>query len=79
MSLIVDRAKTETRGPKHRKITQDMLLAAATMARARSETPDQYLERVTHFHLQAKRIKKIEGLEKCSSIKVRKNLIYVLF
>ena len=58
------------RGPRSRKITQDMLLAASTMSRARSETPDQYLERVTHLHLQGKRIKKIEGLEKCSNIKV---------
>jgi len=58
------------RGPKARSITQDMLMASTSMARSRSETPDQYLERVTHFHLQAKRIKRIEGLEKCTNMKV---------
>jgi hypothetical protein len=55
---------------KPKKINQDMLLASTSMVRARSETPDQYLERVTHIHLQSKRIKKIEGLEKCTSMKV---------
>jgi len=50
-------------------ITLDMILSSSSLDRIRSETQDQYLERITHLHLQAKRVKKIGGLEKCPNVK----------
>ena len=53
-----------------RRIKQEMLLAATSLARGKTESADSYLKRVTHLHLQNKRIKYIESLEHCTNIKV---------
>jgi Leucine-rich repeat (LRR) protein len=89
---------------KPRKITQNLLLGAASLTKSSSESTyiyiyiyillislfiylsiflsnifnlsqslsgtEAYLGRVTHLHLQGKRIKKIEGLDVCAGIKV---------
>ncbi|KAJ1430684.1 hypothetical protein B484DRAFT_448752 [Ochromonadaceae sp. CCMP2298] len=55
---------------KPRKITLDMVLASTSLTRSSKETADAYLQRVTHLHLQMKRIKVIEGLEQCTNLKV---------
>jgi protein phosphatase 1 regulatory subunit 42 len=55
---------------KYRKVTLDMVLAATSLTKSSKETSDAYLGRVTHLHLQGKRIKVIEGLELCSNLKV---------
>ncbi len=55
---------------KYNPITLDMILRSTSLARGRSETATAYLKRVTHLHLQNKKIKQIEGLEKCSNLKV---------
>jgi hypothetical protein len=52
------------------RITFDMLKAATTLTKSSSETPEAHMARVTHLHLQAKRIEKIEGLELCTNLKV---------
>jgi len=61
-------AKPHTKKP--RKITLDMVLASTSLTRSSKETADAYLQRVTHLHLQMKRIKVIEGLEQCTNLKV---------
>lgn len=55
---------------KFRKITLDMILAATSLTRSRSETNETYLQRVTHLHLQGQRLKKIEKLDQCTNLKV---------
>lgn len=55
---------------KFRKINLDLLLASTSLTRSTKETNDAYLSRVTHLHLQAKKIQKIEGLEPCTNLKV---------
>jgi len=53
-----------------RRITLDMVLKATSLTRSSKESNDQYLQRVTHLHLQGKRIRKIEGLDQCTNLKV---------
>jgi Leucine-rich repeat (LRR) protein len=53
-----------------KRITLDTLLGAATLTKSSKETTEAYLGRVTHLHLQGKKIDKIEGLELCSNLKV---------
>lgn len=55
---------------KARKINLDMILSATSLTRLSKENTDDYLERVTHLHLQGKRIRKIDGLESCTNLKV---------
>jgi Leucine-rich repeat (LRR) protein len=55
---------------KPRHITQKMLLKAATLTKSSKESTEQYLQRVTHLHLQSKRLMKIENLESCTNLKV---------
>ena len=53
-----------------RRIKQEMLLKATSLARGNSETVDDYLKRVTHLHLQNKKLKVIENLDACTNLKV---------
>jgi hypothetical protein len=55
---------------KFRKITLDMVLASTSLTRSSKETADAYLQRVTHLHLQMKKIRVIEGLDQCTNLKV---------
>jgi hypothetical protein len=55
---------------KFRRITLDLILSSTTLTRSSKESHEQYLKRVTHLHLQNKRIRKIEGLELCMNLKV---------
>jgi len=55
---------------KYRKITLEMILSSTSLTRSSKETHETYLARVTHLHLQSKRIKYIEGLELCTNLKV---------
>lgn len=52
------------------KLTLDMVLASTSLPRQRSESTDNFLERITHLHLQNKRIRRINKLEKCTNLKV---------
>lgn len=61
---------SKTLTTKCRKITLDMLLASTTLTKSSKETAESYLGRVTHLHLQGKKIKLIEGLELCTNLKV---------
>lgn len=56
---------------KYRKITLDTVLSATSLTRSTKETHEAYLARVTHLHLQNKRIKTIDGLEMCTNLKVK--------
>lgn len=56
---------------KYRKITLDMVLASTSLTRSSKETADAYLQRVTHLHLQNKKIRVIESLDQCTNLKVR--------
>ena len=47
-----------------------MMLAATSLTRSRSETNEQYLQRVTHLHLQGQKLRKIEKLDQCTYLKV---------
>lgn len=55
---------------KFRKITLDMVLASTSLTRSSKETSDAYLQRVTHLHLQNKKIRTIENLEIVTNLKV---------
>ena len=55
---------------KPRRITQDMVLRATSLTKSSKESTEQYLQRVTHLHLQGKRIRKIENLSLCTNLKV---------
>ena len=55
---------------KPRRITPDMVLRATSLTKSSKESTEQYLQRVTHLHLQGKCIKKIEGLDSCTNLKV---------
>ena len=52
------------------RITFDMVKEATTLTKKPTETPEAHLSRVTHLHLQGKRIATIEGLELCTNLKV---------
>jgi hypothetical protein len=56
--------------PTGRSITYNMLLSSATLTKSSKESTDAYLQRVTHFHLQNKKIGEIAGLEVCTNLKV---------
>ena len=81
------RAGTGTRGKgRPRKITLDVILSSTSLTRSSTESTESYLQRVTHLHLQAKRIQKIETLDQCTNLKVASALkilrlvdIYYLF
>jgi len=53
-----------------RRITVSMVLNATSLTKSSSESNDSYLKRVTHLHLQGKRIKTIENIDKCTNLKV---------
>lgn len=53
-----------------RKITLDLILASTSLSRTRQESNDSFLERITHLHLQNKRIRRINRLERCVNLKV---------
>lgn len=59
----------ETRG-KFRRINHDLLLASTSLTRSSKESADAYLARVTHLHMQSKKIRVIENLEACPCLKV---------
>jgi len=54
----------------YRRITLDMVLRATSLTRSSKENADQYLQRVTHLHLQGKRVRRIENLDQCTHLKV---------
>jgi Leucine-rich repeat (LRR) protein len=62
--------KTTVSTKKYRKITLDMVLASTSLTRSSKETADAYLQRVTHLHLQNKKIRVIEALDQCTNLKV---------
>ena len=72
-------SKTTTKTMKHRKITLDMLLASTSLTKSSKETSEAYLQRVTHLHLQGKKIKVIEGLELCTNLKVGETFFFFFF
>ena len=55
---------------KPRKVTLDLILASTSLSRTRQESNDSFLERLTHLHLQNKRIRRIARLERCLNLKV---------
>ena len=55
---------------KFRRINNDLLLASTSLTKSSKESSDAYLSRVTHLHMQGKKIRFIEGLEPCANLKV---------
>ncbi len=55
---------------KPRRITQDLVLRSTSLTKSSKESTEQYLQRVTHLHLQGKRIRRIENLDSCTNLKV---------
>lgn len=53
-----------------RRITLDMVLNSTSLTKSSKESSESYLGRVTHLHLQGKKIRYIEGLELCTNLKV---------
>lgn len=66
-----------SRTAKFRKITLDTILSSTSLTRSSKETHEAYLQRVTHLHLQAKRIRVIDGLELCTNLKVSPFLVHL--
>jgi hypothetical protein len=60
----------ESKKIRKRVITKDILFAACTFPKNREETVDHYLSRITHVHLQGKRIGRIQCLESCDNLQV---------
>lgn len=56
--------------PKYRRINLSLVLKATSLTKSSKESTEQYLQRATHLHLQSKRIRKIEGLDLCTNLKV---------
>lgn len=56
--------------PRARKMTKELILSGTTFPRNRDETAEHYLDRITHLHLQCKKIRHIEGLEHSSNLQV---------
>ena len=48
----------------------DLLLSSTSLIRNSKENNDTYLARVTHLHMQAKKIRFIEGLDSVPNLKV---------
>ena len=59
-----------TKTGKPRDISQDMILDSTSLTRSSTESTNKYLKKLTHVHLQNKRIKNIEGLKICPNLKV---------
>lgn len=57
-------------GDKYRRINTALVLKATSLTKSSKESTEQYLQRATHLHLQGKRIRKIEGLDLCTNLKV---------
>lgn len=55
---------------KYRKLNLDLVLSSTSLTRSSKETHEGYLARVTHLHLQNKNIRRIQGLELCTNLKV---------
>ena len=55
---------------KFRRINVDLLLASTSLIRNSKESNDTFLARVTHLHMQAKKIRFIEGLDSVPNLKV---------
>ena len=54
---------------KTRKVmTRELIFSATTFPKNRDETVEHYLSRITHVHLQSKRLGKIKGLELCDHL-----------
>lgn len=65
-----------TSAPVCRRIKLDMVLAATSLARGKIESSESYLKRVTHLHLQNKKIRYIENLDLCTNLKVTAKLTF---
>lgn len=55
---------------KARKMTKELLLSGTTFPRNRDESTEHYLGRITHLHLQCKKIRHIEGLDHSNNLQV---------
>ena len=62
--------KTSSAPSKGQLISQELVLKSTSLARGRTESPEAFLGRVTHLHLQNKRITEISGLDLCTNLKV---------
>lgn len=69
MSITEDSSLISTR-PKARKMNRELILSGTTFPRNKDETAEHYLDRITHLHLQCKKIRRIEGLDHSSNLQV---------
>jgi protein phosphatase 1 regulatory subunit 42 len=53
-----------------REINQQLILSSTALTKSSKESVDAYLKRVTHLHMQNKRLCRISGLDDCKNIKV---------
>ena len=60
----------ETTKRTTRPMTRDLILAATTFPRHSDESVEHYLARITHVHLQHKKIGTIRALDQCKKIQV---------
>lgn len=52
------------------RLTKKLVLSSTTMSKTRTETVDHFLSRITHLHLQGKRLRVIENLDSSTNLKV---------
>ncbi len=56
--------------PKPKQISQKMILDSTGITRSSRESTESYLKRITHLHLQLKKITSIEHIVVCPKLKV---------
>lgn len=69
---IAEQSSVMTSGtrPRVRRMTKDLILSGTTFPRNRDESTEHYLDRITHLHLQSKKIRRIEGLDHANNLQV---------
>lgn len=55
---------------KGKDVSIEMMLKATSLARGKSESNETFLARVTHLHLQSKRILNVSKVDVCTNLKV---------
>ena len=70
LSARTDFTDNVTPRGRGRLITKSMILRSTKAMRYRKESDEGYLARITHLHLQSKRLRNLENLDACVGLKV---------
>lgn len=73
---VIESNKKTNENIKIKKITENLILLCSKQSRYTNESIDKYFNRLTHLHMQSKKISLICQLELCPNLKV--NLLYSL-